>query len=316
MHRLQLGILLRGLDLLLPGGRLVYSTCSMNPIEDEAVVAAAIAQYNNPPGGAAGAPPARRRARVYLEPTEGMLPGLKRLPGLTSWRVYSNGEFYDHLDAVPAEAKPEKMCSTMFPPPPGVEGGDLGLKRCVRVLPHMQDTGGFFIAVLRKEDGDEGDEEEGAGDERAVNCSGGGEGAAQGGAPAPLDLEAEAKKRDVHGLCFAFQTGSCTRGTRCRYAHLEGECDPPAGDERALGPQHGKAAPHVKGALHCSARNNGKFDSLFSLQDEFVDTVKSFFGLGDSVPGQQLVSRAATGVFEKIREGRPRLLDIKALPRP
>ena len=35
-------ILLRGLELLADGGRLVYSTCSINPIEDEAVVAAAL----------------------------------------------------------------------------------------------------------------------------------------------------------------------------------------------------------------------------------------------------------------------------------
>ena len=40
--RLQLRILLRAMALLKPGGRLVYSTCSFNPIEDEAVVAAAL----------------------------------------------------------------------------------------------------------------------------------------------------------------------------------------------------------------------------------------------------------------------------------
>jgi len=40
--RVQLRILMRGLELLASGGRLVYSTCSLNPIEDEAVVAAAL----------------------------------------------------------------------------------------------------------------------------------------------------------------------------------------------------------------------------------------------------------------------------------
>ena len=38
--RLQLRILNRGLELLSPGGCLVYSTCSLNPVEDEAVIAA------------------------------------------------------------------------------------------------------------------------------------------------------------------------------------------------------------------------------------------------------------------------------------
>ena len=35
LHQKQLLILCRGLHLLRPGGRLVYSTCSMNPIENE-----------------------------------------------------------------------------------------------------------------------------------------------------------------------------------------------------------------------------------------------------------------------------------------
>lgn len=38
LHPLQLEILLRGLKLTKQYGRLVYSTCSFNPIENEAVV--------------------------------------------------------------------------------------------------------------------------------------------------------------------------------------------------------------------------------------------------------------------------------------
>ena len=38
--RLQLRIAVRGVEQLAVGGRMVYSTCSLNPIEDEAIIAA------------------------------------------------------------------------------------------------------------------------------------------------------------------------------------------------------------------------------------------------------------------------------------
>lgn len=37
--RLQLRIAVRGVEQLAVGGRMVYSTCSLNPVEDEAVIA-------------------------------------------------------------------------------------------------------------------------------------------------------------------------------------------------------------------------------------------------------------------------------------
>ncbi|KAK7250898.1 hypothetical protein RIF29_33658 [Crotalaria pallida] len=42
LHNLQVRIAMRGLSLLKIGGRMVYCTCSMNPVENEAVVAEVI----------------------------------------------------------------------------------------------------------------------------------------------------------------------------------------------------------------------------------------------------------------------------------
>ena len=45
LHPLQIRILERGLQLLKVGGKISYSTCSLNPIEDEAVVASILKTF-------------------------------------------------------------------------------------------------------------------------------------------------------------------------------------------------------------------------------------------------------------------------------
>eukprot|EP00937_MAST-01D_sp_MAST-1D-sp2_P007272 g7272.t1 len=170
-HSLQLSILLRGAALLRSGGVLAFSTCSMNPVENEAVVAEALRRA----GGA-----------LELLPTDGLLPGLKRRPGLATWRVawqrsdralararargrgtggdegggesgeedgagvdeVGSLEFFDSARVVP-ESLRARLVPSMFPPPPG---GDVArvLARCVRVCPHDQDSGAFFVALIRK----------------------------------------------------------------------------------------------------------------------------------------------------------------------
>jgi len=42
LHPLQIQLLQRGIELLKVGGKVTYSTCSLNPIENEAVVAATL----------------------------------------------------------------------------------------------------------------------------------------------------------------------------------------------------------------------------------------------------------------------------------
>lgn len=45
LHPLQVRITLHTAGLLKVGGRMVYSTCSFNPVEDEAVVAEVISYF-------------------------------------------------------------------------------------------------------------------------------------------------------------------------------------------------------------------------------------------------------------------------------
>ncbi|KAI9224209.1 S-adenosyl-L-methionine-dependent methyltransferase [Blastocladiella britannica] len=144
LHVLQLRILMRAISLTKPGGRVVYSTCSMNPIENEAVVAAALKRC----GGA-----------VELVDAESLLPELVRRPGLTSWKVPCHTDkgatLYEHYSEV-RKADKVRVIRSMFPAyaPFGAEADqstdDLHLKRCLRIYPHLQNTGAFFVAVLHK----------------------------------------------------------------------------------------------------------------------------------------------------------------------
>lgn len=104
LFSVQCRILKRGLELLRPGGVLVYSTCSLNVLENERVVQAVLSGFG---------------PQVEIEPFD--------IPGLVMRRGISAG--------------------------PSMPGGlGLPLERCKRILPHDQDTGGFFIARIRKKE--------------------------------------------------------------------------------------------------------------------------------------------------------------------
>ena len=143
LHSIQVRILVRALQMLKVGGRVVYSTCSMNPVEDEAVIATAIDRC----GGS---------ANVRIVDCRDYLLGLKRAPGIRSWKVMDReGHMWNSWAEIQQEREQNgtsdnlaRLAEGMFPPTG--DGADLPLERCMRVYPHLQDTGGFFIVALEK----------------------------------------------------------------------------------------------------------------------------------------------------------------------
>ena len=134
LNPLQLRIAKRAAELLKVGGRLVYSTCSLNPIEDEAI----LAQLLRWAGGA-----------LHLVDVQDQLPTLKRDAGRSVWKVMDRaGNVYNSHDDV-KEDKKGKLTPGLFPPTPE-EAAQLHLDRSFRILPHRQNTGGFFVAVIEK----------------------------------------------------------------------------------------------------------------------------------------------------------------------
>ena len=95
LHGIQYRILKRGIELLEVGGRLVYSTCSLNPVEDEAVIQKILLEAG--------------KDNLVLEDATSLVPGLKFTPGLSSWKVSHKGgdlfskwadvgeKFYSHV---------------------------------------------------------------------------------------------------------------------------------------------------------------------------------------------------------------------------
>lgn len=161
LHSIQLAILRRGLDNLRVGGRLCYSTCSFNPVEDEAVVAAALCAAG---GGSVQLLNAHDVLASSAAKHEGGGKQLILRPGLTRWEIANQQAFGGtgirwHSNArVAAQAGMLPLEVTMWPPSSaaiesagfGNDAAGLHLERCARVLPHDNDTGGFFLALFEK----------------------------------------------------------------------------------------------------------------------------------------------------------------------
>ena len=122
LHDLQLALLNKASALVKPGGRVVYSTCSLDPIEDEAVVAEIL----------------RSSDVMSLLPVSPLLEGVPGEKGRMDWpNLNDDGEPSD-------EDFPESMM------PPKESEISEQLAHCMRVWNDSIDGGGFFLAVLEK----------------------------------------------------------------------------------------------------------------------------------------------------------------------
>jgi len=134
LHGIQYRVLKRGIELLELDGRLVYSTCSLNPVENEAVIHRLLKDA----GGS-----------VELLGISDCLPGLKTVPGISTWVLSDKqGKIYKSHEEV-GEKQQYNLRPFLFPPTPE-DAPAFNLERCIRVLPHHQNTGGFFVALLVK----------------------------------------------------------------------------------------------------------------------------------------------------------------------
>lgn len=121
---IQSRILKRGCELLEEDGLIAYSTCSLNPMENECVVQKILLE------GEFEVVDLRSDDRLSLVRR---MDKLVFREGLKTWGT--DDKVFENSDFQPVDR-------------------DLGLEKCIRLYPHDQDTGGFFIAILRRKGGE------------------------------------------------------------------------------------------------------------------------------------------------------------------
>lgn len=355
---LQVAIARRGLRLLRPGGYMVYSTCTFNPIENEAVVA----QLLRDNGG-----------RVKLVDASALLPALKRRPGISTWKVFDSdmNEFATHAEAAAAgeraealraakgaanhakrrrkaadfdvgvakgtvqpdegkdavaakpldeaqqavdaataeeEAKDAALAAvqaqgglaslsagklqSFFWPPTAEEAADMHLERCLRLLPHDANTGGFFVALLHKEE------------------------AAATAAAAPAAVDAAAPAAAAAGAGAAADTAAADDEDDDEGAEMAAEAPASAEDSAAMAAASAASGgADLKGLQEGSKRRRGGPDTtqvhFVPLPQADFEDLRRAYGLRDDFPRRRLWCRTLSDrVVHYVSEASAALLSM------
>ena len=157
LHPLQVNILKRAVDLTKVGGLICYSTCSLNAIENEAVVAHIMRLANSVNPGS-----------LELINVHGKLKDFKLRKGIDAWKVpfYNKNEdgevdkkktfhyIENYEEFLKVNKGNEKICNvvknSMFSQSKQEMVNDIKIQHTARVMPHDNNTGGFYFALLKK----------------------------------------------------------------------------------------------------------------------------------------------------------------------
>lgn len=151
-HPLQISLLDRAVNQCRNDGFIIYSTCAINPIENEAVVASVLEKYKD-------------KVELVNAVKEINDMKIKYTEGLTKWKVCLNWDDPEKLEWAYdfSEVKNNKdnlIKKTMFHEiytKSNFESNvylkdPLNLRRCLRIYSHQNNTGSFFIAILHKKE--------------------------------------------------------------------------------------------------------------------------------------------------------------------
>ncbi|XP_074588681.1 uncharacterized protein LOC141844544 [Curcuma longa] len=354
LHRLQVEIAMRGVALLKVGGRMVYSTCSMNPVENEAVVAEVLRRSGD---------------SIKLLDVSGELSELVRRPGFKTWKLkdrglwlashkdvpqyrrgvivpsmFPSGKSHDEILKYDGQENAEILGSNSFAenvnkgvnhsenvcvqhqtlcenlldnaPLTGSctienkleevsgesvsiekyhsyfrEVSEFPLENCMRILPHDQNTGAFFIAVFEKlsplmvaptkparQLAVSGDASPDDGENLVDECndkidlsSSSQDGLIISASLATIDVDTKVEKSSA--VLDNDAVSIHTTGTNLNEARVTNE-------EESLPPE----TKAVKGKLKTEGKWRGVDPVVFFQNHAIISSIRSYYGISDSFP--------------------------------